>query len=79
MVDVPNSASDDVLSFVRGEKGERVFAVFNLSPRAHELAFETQRHHGDYSDALTGENISFGAEQKVTLAPWGYRIFREAD
>ncbi|QUL38175.1 alpha-amylase family glycosyl hydrolase [Erythrobacter sp. JK5] len=80
MVDVPSDASADVLSFVRGAKGERVFGVFNLSPRAQSVGFERARHHGHYVDALSGEAATFGEnDEPLALAPWGYRIFREAD
>ena len=80
MVEVPSNASADVLSFVRGEKGSRVFAVFNLSPRPQIIEFELARHHGSYVDALTDEVMTFASDSAPTsLAPWGYRIFREAE
>ncbi|KEO86008.1 alpha-amlyase [Erythrobacter sp. JL475] len=75
MIDIPNSASDDVFAFVRGQGADRVFAVFNLSPRAQAVRFDLARHHGDYRDALSGGAISFGAESELALDPWGYRIF----
>ncbi|MEL7445136.1 MAG: alpha-amylase family glycosyl hydrolase [Pseudomonadota bacterium] len=81
MIDVPNDASDDVLSFVRGKNGKRVFAVFNLSPRPHTVEFELARHHGTYSDMLSGDPVTFGAEKGegygVVLAPWAYKIYVE--
>ena len=81
LVTVPNSASDDVLSFVRGDKGGRVFAVFNLSPRQHEVTFEKARHEGRYTNALDGTPAVFGPAEGdamgISLAPWDYRIFRE--
>ncbi|MEM9501241.1 MAG: alpha-amylase family glycosyl hydrolase [Pseudomonadota bacterium] len=80
MVEVPSNASSDVLSFVRGKAGERVFAVFNLSPRAQSVTFEFARHYGEYSDALTGEAQGFADDTyALSLAPWSFRIFREAD
>ncbi|MGQ7829708.1 alpha-amylase family glycosyl hydrolase [Altererythrobacter sp. Z27] len=79
MVEVPNSASANVYSFVRGGKGERVFAVFNLSREPQDVAFSLERHTGNYIDALSGEGASFGAGDGLKLGPWGYRIFREAD
>lgn len=78
MVEVPTTTSSDVYSFIRGAPGERVFAVFNLSPRAHVATFEHARHHGSYTDALTGAPASFGGGEALTLAPWGYRIFKES-
>lgn len=79
MIDVPNSASDDVLSFVRGEGGARVFAVFNLSPRAQTVTFDLARHHGDYVSFGSGEEVTFNAENEIALPAWGYRIFRAKD
>ena len=79
MVDVPNSASDDVLSFVRGEGGARVFGVFNLSPRAQTVTFELSRHHGDYVSFGSGEEVTFNADNEIALPAWGYRIFRAKD
>ncbi|MFZ9395658.1 MAG: alpha-amylase family glycosyl hydrolase [Erythrobacter sp.] len=79
MVEVPNSASAQVYSFVRGAKGERVFAVFNLSPEPRSVTFTLDRHVGQYRDALTGEAASLDAGSLVALGPWGYRIYREDD
>ncbi|MFL0357016.1 alpha-amylase family glycosyl hydrolase [Erythrobacter sp. GH1-10] len=82
-VDVPNSAPADVLSFVRGEESNRVFAIFNLSPRAQDVTFEKARHEGTYTNALDGTEAVFGPNEGdaygVSLQPWGYRIFREAE
>ena len=75
MVEVPNSASDDVLSFVRGQGSERVFGVFNLSPRAHSVTFETARHHGRFADTMSGEEWEWGEASELDLPAWGYRIF----
>lgn len=77
MVEVPTSATADVLAFIRGDQGERVFAVFNLSPRPQSLTFDKARHHGAYADALSGKSIAFGGGETMEIAPWGYRIFKE--
>ncbi len=81
MIEVPNSASDKVFSFVRGERGERIFAVFNLSGEAQDIEFSLARHTGSYTDALSGEEAVFGESEGeaygISLDPWGYRIFRE--
>ena len=77
MVEVPTSEASDVYAFTRGDKGGRVFAVFNLSPRAHRLTFDKARHHGTYVDALTGEPATFSGGEALELPAWGFRIFRE--
>lgn len=75
MVEVPNSAANDVLSFIRGLSEDRVFAVFNLSPRAQDVSFDLARHHGAFGDAMTGESVTLDADSSFTLEAWGYRIF----
>ena len=75
MVDVPNSVGEQVFAFVRGEGADRVFAVFNLSSSAQEVTFDLARHHGEYTDAMSGEASSFAADTGLSLAPWGYRIY----
>ncbi|MDP5104111.1 MAG: alpha amylase C-terminal domain-containing protein, partial [Erythrobacter sp.] len=78
MVEVPTNAAADVYAFTRGTADERVFAVFNLSPRAQQVSFEKARHHGRYTDAVSGADASFGGSETLDLAPWGYRIFKES-
>jgi len=77
MVEVPTNAAADVYAFTRGQAGERVFAVFNLSPRAQQVTFQYARHHGRYADALNGVDVDFAGGETLGLAPWGYRIFKE--
>ncbi len=77
LVEVPTDATADVFAFTRGAEGERVFAVFNLSPRPQQVAFEHARHHGRYADALSGEAMTFAGGETLALAPWDYRIFTE--
>jgi len=77
MVEVPSSASADVYAFTRGPAGGRVFAVFNLSPRARAVAFPHRRHHGTYTDALTGNPATFGGGETLDLPAWGFRIYTE--
>lgn len=77
MIEVPTNASADVYAFTRGAAGERVFAVFNLSPRPQQVQFEQARHHGTYTDGLSGEGAAFSGGETFDLAPWGYRIFTE--
>ncbi len=77
MVEVPTSETGDVYAFTRGTAGGRVFAVFNLSPRPHAVTFAQARHHGRYTDALTGTPMTFTGSETLDLPAWGYRIFTE--
>lgn len=77
LIEVPTSATADVFAFTRGADGGRVFAVFNLSPRPQKVQFEHARHHGTYTDALSGAGAGFAGGETLELAPWGYRIFTQ--
>lgn len=78
MVEVPTSKTADVYAFTRGGAGERVLAVFNLSPRAHQVRFDSARHHGSYTDALSAAPMTFTGGETLDLPAWGYRIFKES-
>jgi len=75
MIDVRTNADENVFAFVRGEGADRMFAVFNLSPGAQQVTFDLARHHGTFTDAMTGEERAFNADAALALEPWGYRIF----
>jgi glycosidase len=77
MLEVPTDQTADIYAFTRGKPGERVFAVFNLSPRAHTVSFKHARHFGAYTDALSGEAASFAGGETLDLPAWGYRIYTE--
>lgn len=77
MVEVPTDATEHVYAFTRGAAGERVFAVFNLSPEPREVSFALARHHGAYRDALTDAPMTFATETTLALPAWGFRIFAE--
>lgn len=77
MVEVPTSAHADIYAFTRGQKGARVFAVFNLSPRPHSITIAQARHHGRYTDGLTGTPMTFAGNETLDLPAWSYRIYTE--
>lgn len=75
MIPVVNSAPERVLSFVRRQGDNVVFAVFNFSPRAQSIAFERELHHGDYLDYFAADAASFGPATALSMPPWSYRVF----
>ncbi|HET7399003.1 MAG TPA: alpha-amylase family glycosyl hydrolase [Intrasporangium sp.] len=74
MVRVPNSDEKAVLSFVREQEGDKVFAAFNFSPQGQTVRLTDGPHAGDYRDAFSGEAVSLSEEESLTLPPWGYRV-----
>jgi glycosidase len=75
MVPVVNSAPNDVLSFVRANDHDGVFAVFNLSPRRQNVTFSAGPHHGAYFEYFSHEAVTFDDASRLDLAPWSYRIY----
>lgn len=77
MIKVPNNAPKEVLSFVRKNEDNKVFAVFNFSDKVQTVQFEDTLFSGTYTQFGSGEQISFNAESQLTLQPWDYRIYTQ--
>lgn len=75
MQQVLNSQPERVFSFVRADKSNKVFAVFNFSAEDREVIFPTALHHGHYKDALANAGIEFNSGTSLALPAWSYRIF----
>ena len=74
MIHVPSDAPGKVLSFVRRNEKDAVFAVFNFSEKARAVSFSQTLHHGRWRDAFSGEIVELGADSRMTLPAWGYRV-----
>lgn len=75
MVHVPNSAPSAVLSFVRRNATDKVFAVFNFSKETRKVKFEEALFPGTYTDYFSGARVELSATTELELAPWAYRVF----
>jgi hypothetical protein len=75
MVRVPNSAPARVLSFMRQNGRDRVFAVFNFSPESRSITFEDDLHHGRYKDYFGRMTVTLSGPSELKMEPWGYRVF----
>ena len=75
MVDVPNSAHSQILSFVRQNEHDRVFAIFNFSKEAHPVKFGDGPQAGTYTDYFSGEKVKIDAATQIDLKPWDYRVY----
>jgi len=75
MIHVPNNAPEAVLSFVRQDDHNKVFAVFNFSKKVQIVKFEEGLFPGTYTDYFGGVRIELDASTELKLAPWAYRVF----
>jgi len=75
MIHVPNSTQAQVLSFVRQNEHDKVFAVFNFSAQPQTVTLFETLYHGAYHDYFTGEAVEFTGAAQVELKPWDYRVY----
>ena len=72
---MPNNASAEVLSFVRRNERDKIFAVFNFSKEARTVKFEETLFPGTYTDYFSGERVELSASTLLSLKPWAFRVF----
>ena len=75
MIKVPNSSESEILSFVRQNDQDKVFAVFNFSDKVQNVTFKENLHHGKYTDFTTNKEITLNTNSKLVLKPWEYQVF----
>jgi glycosidase len=75
MIPVTNSAPEQVLSFVRQNERDKVFAVFNFSIVAQTVTFTESLFHGEYINFFSNQPVNLNKTTCLTLEPWSYRVF----
>ena len=75
MVKVPNNAESEILSFVRQNENDKVFAIFNFSDKKQTALPEDNLFPGSYTDFASGKSITLKPGDAIELAPWDYKIF----
>ena len=75
MIQVPNSEHLHVLSFVRQNEQDKVFAVLNLSAQPQTVTFRERLYHGEYTNFFGGERVALDEAAQMALKPWEYKVF----
>jgi glycosidase len=75
MIQVPNNAHLQVLSFVRQNEKDKVFAVLNFSDRPQTVTFRESLYRGEYTEFFSSEHMTLNEAAEMTLSPWGYKVF----
>lgn len=75
MIKVPNNVPTMVLSFVRQNDNDKVFAVMNFSAQAQTVKFEEGLFPGSYLDYFEGKSVDLNASTQLELPAWSYRVF----
>ncbi len=82
MVDVASDHRDRVLSFIRRQGDDAVFAVFNFSSAQRQVSFAPAEasdpprgpHFGRFVDFASGETLDVGPGFAMTMPAWSYRV-----
>lgn len=73
---IPNSKNEKVLTFIRRNSENTMFAVFNLSDKKAEVELLSNKADGDYREYFTKKHFEVVADAKsLKLNPWEYRIY----
>ena len=72
MINVPNDSHSAVLTFVRQNDHDKVFALFNLSPEARTVTCGGP-HGGRHTDYATTQRVEV-AETETFEPAWGWRV-----
>ncbi len=75
MIKVPNDVEARVLSFVRQNERDSVFAVLNFSDVPQTVTFGDGPHQGTWTEYFSGSAATFDATTRLRLEPWGYRVY----
>jgi len=74
LVFVENSAPKKVLAFTREKDNDKILVIFNLSANPIDATIQLPQA-GEYKEYFSGENVKLAQENKISLDPWGYKIF----
>ncbi|WP_193162061.1 alpha-amylase family glycosyl hydrolase [Microbulbifer hainanensis] len=75
MVKVPNTQPQKVLSFVRQNEQDKVFAVMNFSDEEKTVSFSDTLFPGEYTELFSRKRVVMDSDASLTLPPWGYRVY----
>lgn len=77
MQKVENDAPEQIFSFVRQKNGNKIAALFNLSPRAATFKLTSALADGSYREFSGGAAAAIKKDQPMRLGPWQYRLLTQ--
>ena len=75
MISVVNSVKPYVLSFVRQNQKDKIFAVMNFSKQKQTVNFEPGLFEGNYTEYLSEQKVELKSDSKLSLEPWEFKIY----
>jgi cyclomaltodextrinase / maltogenic alpha-amylase / neopullulanase len=75
MVMINSNKEKSVFAFAREKDGNKVVAIFNLSPDEQEFNLESASLEGNYKDLFSGKPVSLNGKESMKLKAWGYLVY----
>ena len=72
---VKSSNDSSIFAFTRSNESEKLFAIFNLTPKDQKITFEGDEYVGSYTDFMLGEAKTMAKGEKIDLKPWEFHIY----
>jgi len=72
---VKSSNDSSIFVFTRSNESEKLFAIFNLTPKDQKITFEGDEYVGSYTDFMLGEAKTMAKGEKIDLKPWEFHIY----
>lgn len=69
MIKIPNNHETEILSFVRQNEKDKVFAVFNFSDKKKTVEFKESLYFGNYNDFISNESVDLNKNTKIEMGP----------
>ena len=76
-IEIENNAKDCLMTFVREKEDSRVYAIMNLSPYTVHVNLNNGIYAGNYTNAITGEEVLLPMHLEYDIKPWGYTILHK--
>ncbi|MEW5846563.1 MAG: alpha-amylase family glycosyl hydrolase [Bacteroidota bacterium] len=73
---VITTADSSIFAFIRENETQKLFALFNLSPKEQTFSFTGDAHlNTNYVEYFSNTPKEFSKDEKVTLKPWEFLIY----
>jgi len=68
---------EQVISFYREKKGDKVIVIINFSSSVAKVNLQTEYHKGGYTELFTGKNFDLKGDDVFTLDHWDYLVLEK--
>jgi 1,4-alpha-glucan branching enzyme len=74
MVRIFNDKPEQVISFVREQKGNKVIPIINFSNKPAKVKLNSKHQKGDYLEWFSQKSYPLNGDDELELAPWQYLL-----